>query len=75
VGPKEWVYEESNKIGNMSFDFLEKSEPIMYVIGMARNMPSFNSPEDLSLILREKFISEQYKPELLSQVVDILADP
>ena len=66
VGPKEWVVEESNKIGNITFDFLEKSDPISYVVGMARNMPSFNSPDDLSQILKSKYISEQYKPELLT---------
>ena len=39
VGPQEWVFHETNKIGNMTFDFLEKSDPIGYAVSMARGMP------------------------------------
>ena len=52
VGAQEWVFHETNKIGNMTFDFLEKSEPINYAVGMARNMPNFKTSDDLAQILR-----------------------
>ena len=53
VGPQEWVFHETNKIGNMTFDFLEKSNPISYAMGMARNMPKFKTSDDLAQILRQ----------------------
>ena len=38
-------------------------------------MRKFKTPEDMAHIIRHSYVAEDYKPELLTQVVDILADP
>ena len=38
-------------------------------------MSKFKTPEDMAHIIRHSYVAEDYKPELLTQVVDILADP
>lgn len=75
VGPQEWVYNENRNIGTITFDFLEKSNPMGYIVNLARHMPAYKNAADLSLILQHRYISSEYKPEMLNQVVDILADP
>ena len=41
VGSKEWVFDETNKVGTIIFDFLEKGAPISYAVNLARSMPKF----------------------------------
>lgn len=48
VGPKEWVFEENRNIGTISFDFLEKGGPMNYAVNLARKMPHFGTPEDMT---------------------------
>ena len=75
VGPQEWVFEETKKIGIIAFDFAEKGDPTNYAVDLSSTMPYFSTPEDMQNVIRHKYIADDYKPELLSQVVDILADP
>ena len=45
VGPQEWVFEESKRVGTISFDFAEKGDPMNYAVSLARTMPHFNDSE------------------------------
>ena len=38
-------------------------------------MSKFKNPEDMAHIIRHSYVAEVFKPDLLTQVVDILADP
>jgi len=60
------VFNETNNVGTITFDYLEKSNPIGYAVSLARKMPKYTTPEDLSEVLRSSFINQEYKPELLS---------
>mmetsp|Transcript_37380 Transcript_37380/g.49133 ORF Transcript_37380/g.49133 Transcript_37380/m.49133 type:complete len:268 (+) Transcript_37380:756-1559(+) len=75
VGPQDWVFEENRNIGTITFDFLEKSDPMNYAVGLARMMPTFKNPADLGVMLKQKYVASEYKPELLNQAMDVLADP
>ena len=59
----------------MRFDFVDKSDPTNYIVGLARKMPKFKNADDMAHLIRHSFVAEDYKPELLDQVVQILADP
>ena len=69
------MFEENRDIGTISFDFLEKGEPMNYAVNLARKMPLFETPEDVNQLIRHSYIADVYKPELLSQIVEVLADP
>ena len=75
IGPQEWIFNETNQIGKITFDFQEKSDPFDYIVEIAEKMPLFATPQDLTQILRSKYISDEYDPELLTQIGEILADP
>ena len=38
-------------------------------------MPLFKTPADMAQVIRHKHLSDTYKPELLTQIVDELANP
>ena len=38
-------------------------------------MPHHKTPEDLAQVIRSKYISDEYKPDLIAQVGEMLADP
>ena len=75
VGPQEWVFEEARKIGNISFDFAEKGDGMDYAVNLSSAMPYFTTPQDMEQVIRHSYTSDEYKPELLSQIADLLADP
>ena len=75
VGPQEWVFNESRDVGRMRFDFLDKSDPTNYIVGLAGKMSKFKNADDMAHLIRHSYVAEDYKPELLDQVVQILADP
>lgn len=75
VGPKEWVFEENKNIGTISFDYAEKGAPMNYAVNLARTMPHFQTPEDTAHLLRHSYVADEFKPEFITQCVDILADP
>ena len=47
VGPQQWVFEETKKVGTISFDFAEKGDPMGYAVNLARTMPHFNTSESM----------------------------
>ena len=75
VGPQQWVFEESKKIGAMSFAFAEKGQPINYAVKLARSMCHFKTPEAMQHLIRHTYVADEYKPELLEQIVNELANP
>jgi len=75
VGPQQWVFDETKKVGTISFDFSEKGDPMSYAVKLARVMPHFATPDALQHVIRHGYIADDYKPEILTQVVDVLAEP
>ena len=69
------MFNEIRDVGNMRFDFLEKSDPMSYAVGLARKMAKFNTADDMAHLLRHTYVTDIYKPELLAEVAEILADP
>ena len=69
------MFEEKKKIGNISFDFAEKRAPMNYAVGLARKMPHFFTPEAMTHLIRHTYVADDYKPDLLTQLVNELADP
>ena len=46
-----------------------------YAVNLSSAMPHFPTPGDMEQVIRHSYTSDEYKPELLSQIVDLLADP
>ena len=66
VGPQEWFFEESKKIGTIAFDYLEKKDPLDYVVDLAREMPHFKNPEDMKHLIRHSHVADVYNQEKLA---------
>ena len=38
-------------------------------------MPQFKTPEDFQHLISHSYVATEYKPEILTQIADCLADP
>jgi len=38
-------------------------------------MPNFKNPDDFAHIIRQSYVSDEYKPEYLVEIASLLADP
>ena len=75
VGPQEWVFNESRKIGTIEFEFAEKGEPMDLAVKLTEKMAQFKTPEDMAHIIRHAYVADEYKPESLHEIATVLADP
>ena len=62
-------------MGEIEFDFLDKSKPLNYTIRLAKNMQLFSEPEKLADIIRHQYIVEKFDPEMIQQMSNLLTDP
>ncbi len=51
------------RIGEIEFDFLDKTSPVIYTKKMASKMQLFSEPENLADIIRHMYIVEDFIPE------------
>ena len=62
-------------MGKIAFDFAEKGQPMGYAVNLALSMYHFKTAEQMTHLISHAYFSEQYSPEKLVNVVDMLADP
>lgn len=46
-----------------------------YAVKLARTMPHFNTPDSIQHLLRHAYLADEYKPEILSDIMNVLAEP
>jgi insulysin len=63
------------RVGEIEFDFLDKSKPLNYTIRLASKMQLFYEPEKLADIIRHQYIVEKFDPEMIQQMSNLLTDP
>lgn len=54
---------------------MEKSSPINYAVRLAQKMPNFKTPEDIQHLIRHSYLTDQFDPQRLASVTEVLADP
>lgn len=67
-GPKEYVFEESKKLGYIKFHFMEKSNPIDYVLKLTSLMDYFPFED----VLSANILLENYNPQLINEMLSYL---
>lgn len=67
-GPKEYVFEENKLLGYIKFNFMEKSNPMEYVLKLTSYMHYFPFEDTLSANL----LLENYNPQLISEMLAFL---
>lgn len=74
-GVQEYVFNECKRIGELKFEFLEKSQPMQYVTRLAGKMQEFDTEATLPDILRHSYIVQELDRARTQQMSDLLADP
>ena len=75
VGPQEWVFEETKKVGSIAFDYAEKEDPMDYAVKLVKKMHYLETADDMEHIIRSSFVADVYKPEKLTEIADVLSNP
>ena len=60
---QEYIFKEVKRVGEIEFDFLDKTKPLNYTIRMASKMQLFSEPENLADIIRHMYIVDEFIPE------------
>lgn len=67
-GPKEYVFEENKRLGFIKFNFMEKSNPMDYVLKLTSSMHYFPFED----ILSANILLENYNPQLITEMLSYL---
>lgn len=59
----------------MKFEFVEKGDPLQYAVGLTRKMPLFKNDEDMSHLIRCRYIADNFDKERTTELAGMLADP
>lgn len=57
-GVQEYVFEEIKRIGEIEFDFMDKSSPVNYCVNLAGKMQLFSEPENVADLIRSMYVVE-----------------
>lgn len=68
LGPQRWIFDETQKLEEIAFEFMEKGQPSSFTHQTAGNMQLY-PPE---LALKGPRVSLQYTPKLIQSVMDQL---
>ena len=68
VGPLEWIFDECKNLNAMQFRFKDKTRPQSYACSLSSRLHDYPMEEALS----GGYLQTEWKPELISQVLDNL---
>lgn len=63
-GAQQYIFDETKRIGEITFDFLDKSAPMNYSSRLASKMQKFDSEESLPHLIKHTYIVEKFDKEL-----------
>jgi len=75
VGPQQFLFDECQKIGNLSFEFAGAGNSANFCVDLARSMPNFENDADMERLLKSFCVIESFDQERIKQVGAMLADP
>lgn len=74
-GPKVEIFDECKKIGNIRFDYSDKSGAMGYATDLASRMKKFTDNADIPNLLKHRFVSEYFDKNRIKEMIDLIADP
>lgn len=74
-GVQEYVFDEIKRIGEINFDFVDKSSPMNYTLKLASRMQLFETDDDLPHILRHAYVADELDHKRVQQMSELLCDP
>ena len=57
-GVQEYVFDETKRVGEIQFDFMDKTSPVGYTIKLAGKMQDFDTPEKIQDIIKHIYVVE-----------------
>jgi insulysin len=75
VGPKQYVFDECQKIGNLKFEFLSKGNQTQYCVKLARKMSNFSTRDELQHLISSSYLYHEFDTKRIEQIGGMLADP
>lgn len=74
-GVQDYVFDEYKRVGELEFDFLDKSKPLNYCIRLASKMQKFDTNETLAELIRHSYVVESLDKPRVQEMSDLLVNP
>lgn len=71
---QEYVFNEIKRVGEINFDFMDKSSPMNYTLKLASKMQLFED-DIVQDILKHQYVVEELDTKRIQEMSDLLADP
>jgi len=75
VGPQDYIFEETKKIGNIKFDFADKGQALNNCVSLAGKLQRFEAAEDIPQLIRSSYCCDSFDKARTIEMGEHLADP
>ena len=74
AGVQDYVFEEMRTAGRLHFEFMDKEEPVDYVVNMAKYLQLFGgSPDKLKDIVKHQHVVEDLDKPRTQEMLNLVA--
>ena len=69
------MFNEIKRVGEINFEFAERSSPMSYTLKLANKLQHFKADETIPDILKHMYVVEELDRSRIQQMSDLIADP
>ena len=74
-GAQEYIFNETKRVGEIEFDFLDKSNALNYTSRLASKLQHFSEPETLPHLIKHMYVVERFDKERTQEMSELLVNP
>lgn len=73
-GVQEYVFNEIKRVGEINFDFVDKSSPMHYTLKLAGRMQLFED-EHIEHLLKHAYVVDELDAKRIQEMSELICDP
>jgi insulysin len=75
AGVQDYVFEEMRTAGRLHFDYMDKEDPVDYVVNIAKYLQLFDTPDKLKEIIKHQHVVEELDKPRTQEMLDLVSQP
>ena len=76
AGVQDYVFEEMRTAGRLHFEYMDKEDPVDYVVNMAKYLQLFGtSPDKLRDIVKHQHVVEELDKPRIQEMLELVSQP
>mmetsp|Transcript_1318 Transcript_1318/g.1693 ORF Transcript_1318/g.1693 Transcript_1318/m.1693 type:complete len:895 (-) Transcript_1318:261-2945(-) len=74
AGPQDFVYQECRDLGNLQFEFMEKSKAVSTCVNLSGRMQNFED-SNMDQLIRSKYTFDEFNKQQIEDISEMICDP